>query len=130
MTAKPWSHAYATLEALVQIGGVEVEEAALRLLNHPDENGVRRQATEIVFRLQGERALPLARRMILEANFGIKSSAAQCLSRHGTPEDLKRLIPLSDFWTGDRANHYWLMGAISEIRSRHSYDLNGPIEKQ
>ena len=130
LTENPWGHPQATAETLIQIGGVEVEAAALRLLSYPDENGVRGQAAEIIFRLQGDRALPFARRMITEANFGVKSSAALFLSRHGFPEDLRMLIPLSDFWTGDRANHYWLMGAISEIRSRHSYDLNGPIEKQ
>jgi hypothetical protein len=52
------------------------------------------------------------------------------LSRIGTPQDLEVLVPLSDFWTGDRANHYWLMSAIAEIRERYNYDLNGPITRK
>jgi len=127
LTEKPWSHPYATIEALTQIGGAEVEAAALGLLTHPDENGVRRQASDLVFRLQNARALPLARRMFTETDFGFKSSAALFLARHGTPEDLNWLVPLSDFWTGDQVNHDWLMSAVSEIRRRHGYDLNGRI---
>jgi HEAT repeat protein len=127
---RPWSNAYTTTESLIQIGGVQVEEAALQLLKHPDESWIRRQATEIVFHLQGKRALPLARRMLTEKDFGVQSSAALYLARHGTPDDLKMLIPRSDFWTGDRVNHYWLMSAITEIRRRHNYDLDGPIKKR
>jgi HEAT repeat protein len=115
-------------EALVRIGGERVEAAAAGLLRHPDENQVRRQAVEIVFRLQRERALPLARRMLAEEGFGRRSAAALFLSNHGVPEDLETLIPLSDFWAGDRENHYWLQLAVSGIRQRHGYDLNGPIK--
>jgi len=129
LTERPWSDAYTTTESLIHIGGLQVEEAALQLLKHPDETGVRRQATEMIFRLQGKRALPLARRLITENGFGDKSSAALYLGRHGTPDDLEFLIPLSDFWAGDRANHYWLMSAISQIRIRHHFDLNGPIKE-
>jgi HEAT repeat protein len=126
---RPWSDPYVAIEALTKIGGAEVEAAALGLLNDPDENGVRRQATDLIFRLQDARALPLARRMLTEADFGFKSSAALFLARHGTPEDLNWLVPLSDFWTGDRANHSWLMSAVSEIRHRHGYDLSVPIKR-
>jgi len=55
-------------------------------------------------------------------------AAAQFLTAHGVPEDLEILVPLSDFWTGDRENHYWLQSAVAAIRRRHGYDLNGPIE--
>ena len=130
LSERPWSEPYATIEALTQIGGAEVEKAAERLLKHPDENGVRRHATDLIFRLQKDRALPLARRMFTETDFGCKTSAAHFLARYGTPEDLKWLIPLSDFWTGDRVNHDALMSAVSEIRQRHGYDLNGPINRQ
>jgi len=115
-------------DALVRIGGERVEAAALDLLQHPDDRRVRRSAVDIVFRLQGERALPLARRMLAEEGFGRRSDAAQFLAVHGVPEDLEILVPLSDFWTGDRENHYWLQSAVSAIRRRHGYDLNGPIE--
>jgi len=125
-----WSQGLRTqaADALVRIGGERVEAAALGLLQHPDEKRVRRTAVDIVFRLQGERALPLARRMLAEEDFGRRSAAALFLATHGVPEDLEILVPLSDFWTGDRENHYWLQSAVSAIRRRHGYDLHGPIE--
>jgi hypothetical protein len=69
---------------------------------------------------------PLLRRMIVETDFGVKSQALLWIGRVGQPEDLKTLIPIADFWTGDRANHYWAMLAVAEVRQRYHRDPHGP----
>jgi hypothetical protein len=82
---------------------------------------------DILSRLQGARMLPLLRRMMVEKDFGVKSRALDAIGSFGEPGDLKALIPMADFWTGDRANHDRARVAVAEIRRRHHYDLRGPI---
>jgi len=115
-------------QALVGIGGPAVEAETAKLLTHPRQD-VRVSAIDILCRLQGAKTLPLLRRMVLEKDFGDKSSALHWLGDLGTPEDLKTLIPIADFWTGDRPNHYWAMLAVAEIRERYGYNLHGAMAK-
>lgn len=104
-------------EALVRIGGPKVEEAMQPLLRDPALD-VRRAAMEVLFYVQRKRFLPALRRMLAEPGFGDVPSALTYLAHLGDASDLKVLVPRSDFWTGDRENHYWLMMAIAEIRRR------------
>jgi HEAT repeat protein len=112
--------------ALVQLGGILVETEVTKLLTYP-KHDVRVSAINILYQLQGKRMLPLLRRMIVEKDFGVKSSALLWMGHVGEPEDLKILAPMADFWTGDRANHYWAMLALAEIRKRCHYDIHGPM---
>ena len=123
-----WGLSRAAAEALIQIGGPLVEEEMTRLLTHEDLNRVRRHAIEVLFRLQGERSLALSHRMLAEKDFGLKGMAISSLGGIGTPDDLKLLLPLCDYWTADRSTHYWAMSAVAAIRDRYSYDINGPIK--
>jgi hypothetical protein len=41
----------------------------------------------------------------------------------------RALLPLSDFWTGDRASHHWIMLALAHLRVRHGHGVNGPLQK-
>jgi HEAT repeat protein len=114
-------------EALVKIGGPQVEEEMIALLIHEDHNRVRRHAIETLFPVQGERSLALSRRMLSEEDFGLKGMACSNLAHLGTPDDLKLLLPLCDYWTADRKIHHLAMSAVAMIRDRHNYDINGPI---
>lgn len=111
---------------LVTIGGPEVEEELMSLLT--DKNpGTRSRATEALFLIQGDRSRELARRILSEENFGDRMRAYHVLGRLGTAEDLDHLLPLADFWTGDRENHHWAMSAVASIRERLGLDIHGTI---
>ncbi|MDQ2732554.1 MAG: HEAT repeat domain-containing protein, partial [Armatimonadota bacterium] len=119
--------AYTASDALIHLGGPEVERHVRPLLTHPDKNLVRRQAMVILQRLQGKNFLPTLRLMMVDPNFGLQDMAAGALAEVGTPEDLRLLLPLSDFWKADRPNLYWVHSAIASIRDRFNYDIHGPI---
>lgn len=129
----------ALLRALIAVNALPTERKrvlALRAhISDPDprwlltpghSDDARQQALQILSRLQGARILPLLRRL-LPQNDALRSDVLLLLSRYGTPDDLVAFLPLADFWTGDRANHYWAMDAVAEIRDRHHWDINGPI---
>lgn len=116
------------IEALTRIGGRETQLAMLPLVRSPSVT-VRQSAMEVLFNTQGRRLLPMLRRLLASDQSDLRAAAARYLGRIGEPSDLKILIPMSDFWTGDRVNHYWMTLAVTEIRSRHGYDVNGPIPK-
>ncbi|HEY0075717.1 MAG TPA: HEAT repeat domain-containing protein [Abditibacteriaceae bacterium] len=118
-------------EALMEIGGAEVEEGALKLLRHGNSE-VRRQAMGILRDLRGDKMRPLLRQILSapdEENFGHKNDAASLMGALGTPEDLPLLLPLADFWKTDRALQNWAVSSIDSIRDRFNYDVNGPIQK-
>lgn len=105
------------VQALARIGGAEVEKAMHALLRDASVD-VRRAAMEVLFHVQRERFLPALRRMLVEPHFGVTSTAILYLGHFGDAADLEVLLPRRDFWTGDRENHYWLMGAVAQIRER------------
>jgi hypothetical protein len=53
------------------------------------------------------------------ADKALRTTALGLLARVGTKEDLNVLIKMSDFWTGNRDDHYWAMQAVGEIRARY-----------
>ncbi len=128
LAAAPWRRAYEPKEALVRIGGREVEAGALELWTHSNSD-VRRQAMDIVQTLRNEKARPLLRRALLETNFGDRAHAAFLLGSSGTPEDLPLLLPFTDFWKTERAVQNWAVQSVANIRDRFNYDVNGPIRK-
>jgi hypothetical protein len=108
---------------LVKIGGPVVEEELTTLLTDNTPS----MATEALFMLQGDRSKELARRILSEENFGDRMRAYHVMGRLGTAEDLDHLLPLADFWTGDRENHHWAMSAVASIRERLGLDIHGTI---
>jgi hypothetical protein len=106
----------------------EVEAAVIPLLGPPHIHQTREAAQQVLVATQGERALPFLRRALRE-DIGVRSSAAQAISSLGTAQDIALVASVADFWSGDRANHYWLQSALSALRSRHGYDVNGPIRR-
>ena len=130
LTREPgWSLTGTTRDALIRIGGPEVENEMLKLMTHEDRDRVRQAAIEVLFRLQGERSRDLARRMIREDDFGLKRLAMANLGIVGTVDDLALLLPYCDYWKADRGTHYWAMSAVISIRERYNYDVDGPIVK-
>jgi HEAT repeat protein len=126
LSAAPWRHAYDTKEALISIGGPDVEAGAMELLKHHDHT-VRREAMDILRALKKETVRPLLRRILAEDDFGNKAHAAFLLGYVGTPDDLPVLVPLTDFWKTDRALQSRATEAVTNIRDRFNYDINGPI---
>jgi len=123
-----WSLTRAAADALTKIGGEAVEHKMLPLLAHEDYNRVRRHAVEVLFALQGERSVDLARRMLVEEDLGLKGPAMSNLGRYGAPEDLQLLLPFCNYWEADRTTQYWAMSAVASLRERHNYDISGPIQ--
>ncbi|MCC6354975.1 MAG: hypothetical protein IT577_13885 [Verrucomicrobiae bacterium] len=111
---------------LVTIGGPEVEEELMSLLSDKSP-GTRSRATDALFLIQGDRARGLARRILSKGDFGDRMRAYHVMGRLGTAEDLDLLLPLADFWTGDRENHHWGMSAVASIRERLGLDIHGTI---
>jgi hypothetical protein len=68
--------------------------------------------------------------MLAKEDFGWRPAAYQAIGRFGSTKDLPVLVRLSDFWTGDRSNHYSAMLGLSSLRGRFNYDLNGPVGVQ
>jgi HEAT repeat protein len=123
-----WTLTRAAAEALTKIGGRAVEQKMMTLLTHEDHNRVRRHAIDVLFELQGERSVNVARRMLSEEDFGLKGPAMSTLGRYGTPKDLPLLLPFCDYWKADRSTQYWAMSAVASLRERYCYDVNGPIQ--
>lgn len=112
-----WQVAARAQEALIAIGGEEVESAAKRLLASSDSFQARDAALKILYELKGAGSLPYLRSALSDKE--LRTPALVLLYHVGTPEDLKVLLPMSDFWTGDRESHYWSNLAIAGIRSRY-----------
>jgi HEAT repeat protein len=103
--------------ALIQIGGAEVESAAKGLLAKPGPEQAREAALTILYELKGAGSLPYLRQALSDRD--LRTPALLMLYQVGTVEDLRVLLPMSDFWTGDREFHYWLMYAVAGIRGRN-----------
>ncbi len=112
-----WS--YTPKESLIRIGGSKVRRLAYDLLTSSSDF-VRKEAVEILAaELPKPELLEVIRRILKEENFGDRQSALLHLGQVGILEGLKLLEPYLDYWTSDRALHYWAMSAASSIRHRH-----------
>lgn len=120
LRANPWYGDYAAQDALIALGGPEVELGALRLIARADAGDARRQAGTILEAHPSSALLPLLRKMIRSPAPDVRGEALYALGRWGTPADLEALVPLADFWTGDRSCHASAMQAVADIRSRQA----------
>ena len=104
-------------ESLVRIGGPEVAAAARAVLDGKGTAEARNAALNVLYQLNGPDSLPYLRKAISDEN--LRTTALSLLGNVGTANDLRVLGPMSDFWSGDRQWHYWLMLATAEIRERN-----------
>jgi hypothetical protein len=58
------------------------------------------------------------RQIIKNGQLEAKVRAFNIISRLGTKQDLALLLPMSNYWSGDRKTHYWVMQAIGELNNK------------
>jgi hypothetical protein len=117
---KEASYAPQTLkDALKNIAGEAVVRAVEPIA---DDSSQPRQADafELLSEIEKEKTLPRARRLLKDSKIkvDVKVRCLAALSRYGSRADRDMLLPLSNYWTGDRALHYLIISAIAEIDSR------------
>jgi HEAT repeat protein len=117
---------YVSDEALKSIGGKYVSQQVEKIAVGGEEE-VSRNAVDILCEIQKEKCLPVLRQILRSAKSPAKTNALCAISRLGTPDDLPLLVPMNDYWKGDRHYHYWTMDAVASIRQRYNYNVNGPI---
>lgn len=106
-------------DALKNIAGETVVRAVEPIAN--DSTQPRQaDAFELLVEIEKEKSLPLARRLLKDGNIkvDVKVRCLAALSRYGSRADRDMLLPLANYWTGDRALHYWIISAIAEIDGR------------
>lgn len=112
-----WPVAESAKAALIRIGGDTVAAAMRRLLERGGPSPARESALNVLGAVKGPGALPQIRAALADTT--LRTTALSLLARVGKKDDLTVLVPMSDFWSGDRANHYWAMQAVGEIRARN-----------
>lgn len=75
-------------------------------------------AIELLAAIDGKQALPVVRQIIKNGQLEAKVRALNIISRLGTKEDLAVLLPMSNYWSGDRKTHYWVMQAVGELHNK------------
>lgn len=76
------------------------------------------RSIDVLCTIYGAEALPTIRKIAKDPKAKYKASAFIWLGRLGNKEDLTYLVPMSDYWQGDRLNHYWVTMALDDIESR------------
>ncbi len=120
---KPYSYsANAAKDALEQIAKnqkvanqitLKLKEIALNSHSLSQAN-----ATELLAAIEGDKSLPVVREIIKNGQLDAKVRALNIISRFGQKQDLEILEPMSNYWTGDRRLHYWVMQAIGELNNK------------
>jgi hypothetical protein len=75
-------------------------------------------AIELLAAIEGDKSLPVVRQIIRNGQLDAKVRALNIISRLGQKQDLAILLPMSNYWTGDRRLHYWVMQAIGELNNK------------
>ena len=75
-------------------------------------------AIELLAAIEGDKSLPVVRQIIKNGQLDAKVRALNIISRLGQKQDLAILLPMSNYWTGDRRLHYWVMQAIGELNNK------------
>ncbi len=104
--------------ALVQIGGADAREGALKLLDFP-ESSQRALGMDILRELPDFDVRPLLLKIIAGDNVPDKTHAIFLLGYVGTPQDLPVLRQLADFWTSDLAYQGRAAAAVTGIVERY-----------
>lgn len=82
------------------------------------QSAAQANAIELLAAIDGEKALPVVRQIIKNGQLEAKVRALNIISRLGTKQDLALLLPMSNYWSGDRKTHYWVMQAIGELNNK------------
>lgn len=76
------------------------------------------KAIDLLATIELDKSLPVARQIIKNGQLDAKVRALNIISRFGQKQDLAILLPMSNYWTGDRRLHYWVMQAIGELNNK------------
>lgn len=120
---KPYSYSPATTKVALekistngQARAVLVKKLKSIALN--SQSAAQANAIELLAAIEGEKALPVVRQIIKNGQLEAKVRALNIISRLGTKEDLALLLPMSNYWSGDRKTHYWVMQAVGELNNK------------
>lgn len=120
---KPYSYSPATAkEALEKIAKIrQARETIVERLKKIALNSnslSQANAIELLAAIEGDKSLPVVRQIIKNGQLDAKVRALNIISRLGQKQDLAILLPMSNYWTGDRRLHYWVMQAIGELNNK------------
>jgi|JI10StandDraft_1071094.scaffolds.fasta_scaffold00068_21 hypothetical protein len=120
---KPYSYSPETtkvaLEKISNNGQArEVLVKKLKSIALNSQSAAQANAIELLAAIDGEKALPVVRQIINNGQLEAKVRALNIISRLGTKQDLALLLPMSNYWSGDRKTHYWVMQAIGELNNK------------
>jgi hypothetical protein len=120
---KPYSYSPETTKvALAKIStngqAREVLVKRLKSIALNSQSAAQANAIELLATIDGEKALPVVRQIIKNGQLEAKVRALNIISRLGTKEDLALLVPMSNYWSGDRKTHYWVMQAVGELNNK------------
>lgn len=104
-------------DALTRIGGTKLL-SKIEAIAVDSKSPYQGPAVEILANCQHENALPILRNILKTGSLEGKVRSLAGISRFGNCADKKVLIPMADYWTGEREIHYWLLQAITEIDNR------------
>ncbi len=104
-------------EALKTIAGDQVIRSMESIALTP-ESPCQANAVEVLADIQREKSLPTLRKIFKNGKLDTKVRVLGVLSQYGTCDDRETLMPMFNYWTGDRAIHYWLLQTISGIEQR------------
>lgn len=120
---KPYSYSPETakvaLEKISTNGKArEVLVKKLKAIALNSQPAAQANAIELLAKIDGEKSLPVVRQIIKNGQLEAKVRALNIISRLGTKEDLALLLPMSNYWSGDRKTHYWVMQAVGELNNK------------
>jgi HEAT repeat protein len=104
-------------EALMKIGGSKVI-SKMEAIATDSKSPYQGTAIDVLINCQKEKALPLLRKVLKSGTLDGKVHSLAGISRLGNCDDRKALLPLADYWTGERDIHYWVVQALIEIQTR------------
>ncbi len=115
---EPYSSQVATVsDALQSIGGDELVKRLQALALNP-RSPSQGNAIELLAKIEEEKALPIITRAINNGSLDTKVKALNAIGRFGNCSDRDLLAQTFNYWTNDRALHYWHLQAISSIEQR------------
>lgn len=104
-------------DALVTISG---DLVARRMEAMALDKSAARQADaiDVLIEIRKEKSLPLLRQLVKLPKVDSQVRCLSGFSRFGNCDDRRLLLPMADYWKGERSVHYWVIQALAEIEAR------------
>lgn len=105
------------VDALRKIASPAIQ-TKLTALAQDKNSPLQGQSVELLGDIQKAQALPIMRKVVKDGELSARMQAAAQIAKYGDASDRKTIEALSNYWTGDRANHYWLVLALGQMDER------------